>query len=275
MEGEFHAPSIGEFFPGESANEFIWEDTITGGWFSLDRIMLVRLLVAAIMITFFVVAMRKPKIIPSGLQNVAEIMLDFVRIHIAEEILGKKEGRRFLAVLVPTFFLVLFLNSSSVIPFLNISSNARAGMPLILALFGYIAFIYAGVKRYGFFKYMKSSVVIPNLPIALHLLVIPLEFLSTFILRPATLTIRLLSNMLVGHIILVLLFSATNLFFWQLNGWTALSAVTLAAGIAFTLFECLVISSKRIFLPCWWPCISIYRCMRTNTNLKNSHTHRP
>ena len=220
MEGEFHAPSIGEFFPGESANEFIWEDTITGGWFSLDRIMLVRLLVAAIMITF---------------------MLDFVRIHIAEEILGKKEGRRFLAVLVPTFFLVLFLNSSSVIPFLNISSNARAGMPLILALFGYIAFIYAGVKRYGFFKYMKSSVVIPNLPIALHLLVIPLEFLSTFILRPATLTIRLLSNMLVGHIILVLLFSATNLFFWQLNGWTALSAVTLAAGIAFTLFECLVI----------------------------------
>ena len=160
MEGEFHAPSIGEFFPGESANEFIWEDTITGGWFSLDRIMLVRLLVAAIMITFFVVAMRKPKIIPSGLQNVAEIMLDFVRIHIAEEILGKKEGRRFLAVLVPTFFLVLFLNSSSVIPFLNISSNARAGMPLILALFGYIAFIYAGVKRYGFFKYMKSSVVL-------------------------------------------------------------------------------------------------------------------
>ena len=241
MEGEFHAPSIGEFFPGESANEFIWEDTITGGWFSLDRIMLVRLLMAAIMIIFFVVAMRKPKIVPSGLQNVAEIMLDFVRIHIAEEILGKKEGRRFLAVLVPTFFLVLFLNSSSVIPFLNISSNARAGMPLILALFGYIAFIYAGVKRYGFFKYMKSSVVIPNLPIALHLLVIPLEFLSTFILRPATLPIRLLSNMLVGHIILVLLFSATNLFFWQLNGWTALSAVTLAAGIAFTLFECLVI----------------------------------
>jgi len=241
LEGEFHAPSIGEFFPGESANEFIWEDTITGGWFSLDRIMLVRLLMAAIMIIFFVVAMRKPKIVPSGLQNVAEIMLDFVRIHIAEEILGKKEGRRFLAVLVPIFFLVLFLNSSSVIPFLNISSNARAGMPLILALFGYIAFIYAGAKRYGFFKYMKSSVVIPNLPPALHVLVIPLEFLSTFILRPATLTIRLLSNMLVGHIILVLLFSATNLFFWQFNGWSALSAVTLVAGIAFTLFECLVI----------------------------------
>ena len=60
----------------------------------------------AIMIIFFVVAMRKPKIVPSGLQNVAEIMLDFVRIYIAEEILGKKEGRRFLAVLVPIFFLV-------------------------------------------------------------------------------------------------------------------------------------------------------------------------
>ncbi|MDO4631959.1 MAG: F0F1 ATP synthase subunit A [Corynebacterium sp.] len=242
MEGEFHSPSMEEeFFPGESANEFIWVDHLTGGWFNLDRIMLVRLVMAAILIIFFVVAMRKPKLVPTGMQNVAEIMLDFVRIHIAEEILGKKEGRRFFAVLVPIFFLVLFLNASSVIPFLNISSNARAGMPFILAMFGYIAFIYAGAKRYGFFKYMRSSVVVPNLPWPLHILVVPLEFFSTFILRPVTLTVRLLSNMLVGHIILVLLFGATNFFFWQMNVWTALSALTLVTGIAFTLFECLVI----------------------------------
>jgi F0F1-type ATP synthase membrane subunit a len=31
--------------------------------------------------------------------------------------------------------------------------------------------------------------------------VVPIEFFSTFILRPVTLTIRLMANMLAGHII--------------------------------------------------------------------------
>jgi F-type H+-transporting ATPase subunit a len=88
---------------------------------------------------------------------------------------------------------------------------------------------------------MKSSLVIPNLPPALHILVVPIEFFSTFVLRPVTLTIRLMANMLAGHIILVLLFSATNFFFWQMNGWTVLSAGTLAFGLAFMLFEMLII----------------------------------
>ena len=158
-----------------------------------------------------------------------------------EEILGKKEGRRFLPVLATMFFLIFAMNLPSVIPGLNISPNARVGMPLVLAIVGYFVFIYAGAKRYGFFKYVKSSIVIPNLPPALHILVVPLEFLSTFILRPATLTLRLMANMLAGHIILVLMFSATNFFFFQMNGWTTVSFGTIIAAIAFTLFELLVI----------------------------------
>ena len=139
------------------------------------------------------------------------------------------------------FFLIFAMNLPSVIPGLNISPNARVGMPLVLAIVGYFVFIYAGAKRYGFFKYVKSSIVIPNLPPALHILVVPLEFLSTFILRPATLTLRLMANMLAGHIILVLMFSATNFFFFQMNGWTTVSFGTIIAAIAFTLFELLVI----------------------------------
>ena len=101
--------------------------------------------------------------------------------------------------------------------------------------------IYAGAKRYGFFRFLKSSVVVPNIPWFLHILVVPIEFFSTFILRPATLAIRLMANMLSGHLILVLLFSATNFFFWQFNGWMAVSGLTLIAAVAFTLFELLVI----------------------------------
>ena len=203
--------------------------------------MLIRLLMGAVLLAFFVIAMRNPKLVPRGVQNVAEICLDFVRVHISEEILGKEQGRRFLPIIATIFFAVVFMNLPTIIPGLNISPNARIGFPLMLALLGYITFIYAGSKRYGFARFVKASVVIPNLPKALHLLVVPIELVSTFILRPATLTIRLMANMLAGHLILVLLFSATNFFFWQLNGWTLLAAGTSVLSVAFTLFKLLVV----------------------------------
>jgi len=212
-----------------------------GGAFTLDRLMLVRLLMAVVLLAFLVIAMRNPKLVPRGVQNVAEICLDFVRVHISEEILGKEQGRRFLPIIATIFFAVVAMNLPAIIPGLNISPNARIGFPLVLALLGYVTFIYAGSKRYGFGRFIKASVVIPNLPPALHLLVVPIELVSTFILRPATLTIRLMANMLAGHLILVLLFSASNFFFWQLNGWTVLSAGISLLSVAFTLFELLVI----------------------------------
>ncbi|AWB82104.1 ATP synthase F0 subunit A [Corynebacterium yudongzhengii] len=241
MRGEFHPPELDpEFFPGEYYGDMLFAD-FANGWFALDRLMLIRLVMAAVLIIIFMLAFRNPKLIPSGLQNVVEMAVDFVRLHIAEDILGKKEGRRFLPIIAAIFFTVLFMNIPAVIPGMNISPNSRIGMPIVLAVAGYIAFIYAGSKRYGFGKYVKSSVVIPNLPPLLHILVVPIEIFSTFILRPVTLALRLMANFLAGHIILVLLFSATNFFFWQLNGWTAMAGVTTIAAILFTLYECIII----------------------------------
>ena len=79
------------------------------------------------------------------------------------------------------------------------------------------------------------------MPPFLYIIVTPLEFLSTFIIRPVTLTLRLLMNMIVGHLMLVLFFSATQFFLITLGGWwSALAAGSLAFGFAFTLFEILV-----------------------------------
>ena len=240
MKGTFHAPQLGpEFFPGHTFDQFIGED-FANGWFALDRIMLVRLFMAAVLVVLFVIAFRKPKLVPKGLQNIGELGVDFVRIHIAEDTLGKKEGRRFLPVIATIFFTILFMNVATIIPGLNISPNARIGMPIVLAVVAYIAMIYAGVQRYGV-AFFKHSTVIPGLPFFLHFLVVPIEFFSTFILRPVTLALRLMANFLAGHIILVLLYSATNFFFWQLNGWTAMSGLTLIAALLFTLYELIII----------------------------------
>jgi F-type H+-transporting ATPase subunit a len=210
--------------------------------FELDRLMLVRILMTVVLLGFFAIAMRSPKLIPRGAQNVAEMGLAFVKDQIADEVLGKEQGKRFLPVLCTIFFTVLFLNASSVIPGLNISSNARVGMPIVLAALAYVVFNYVGIKKYGFFKYVKSSIVVPNVPIALHVLLIPIEFISTFILRPFTLTVRLMANMLAGHIMLVLFFSATQFFFFEAAaGMKIFGVFSLAAGFGFTLFEMLVI----------------------------------
>ncbi|GGG01126.1 ATP synthase subunit a [Rhodococcoides trifolii] len=234
MAAEFHPPSLADFFPPAVLFE--------GTPFELDRLMLVRILMTVVLIAFFAIAMRSPKIVPRGIQNLGELALTFVKEQIADEVLGKEMGKKYLPVLATIFFTVLFLNFSGVIPFLNISSNARVGMPIVLAVVAYVVFNYVGIKKYGFAKYMKSSVVVPDVPIALHFLLIPIEFVSTFILRPFTLTVRLMANMLAGHIMLVLFFSATQFFFFEaetpLQGFGIFSLI---AGFGFTLFELLVI----------------------------------
>jgi len=78
---EFHAPSLDDFFPPSVL--------IHAGPFELDRLMLIRLLMSVLVAAFFVIAMRSPRLVPRGMQNAAELALDFVRINIAEEILGK------------------------------------------------------------------------------------------------------------------------------------------------------------------------------------------
>ncbi|MEZ5212815.1 F0F1 ATP synthase subunit A [Gordonia sp. PP30] len=230
---EFHAPSLNDFFPKAVA----FADTP----FALDRLMIIRLAVAGLVALFFALAMRGAKLVPSGMQNVAESMLDFVRINIAEEILGKENGRKFFTLIATIFFATIFLNLTSIIPFLNISSNARIGMPLVMAAVAYVTYVGVGIRKYGFFGFIKSSIVLPGVPMAIQPLLIPIEFVSTFILRPFTLTVRLMANMLSGHIMLVLFFAATQYFLLSGTWHIVFAPFSLIVGVGFTFFELLVI----------------------------------
>lgn len=208
--------------------------------------MLMRVIVAVLVALVFALAMRSPKIVPGGFQGVVESGLDFVRVSIAEEILGKENGRKFLPIIASIFFATLFLNLTSIIPFLNISSNARIGMPLVMAAAAYITYCWVGIAKYGFFGFIRSSIVLPGVPLPIHFLLVPIEFISTFILRPFTLTVRLMANMLAGHIMLVMFFAATQFFFLQAvaesDQWLVVfGPFALLMGIAFTLFELMII----------------------------------
>jgi F-type H+-transporting ATPase subunit a len=230
--GGFHAPSINEFFP----EAILFQDTI----FQMDRIVLIRLLAVVAIVLIFWLGTRRMKLIPGRFQGAVEMGLDLVRVNIAEDLLGKKDGARFLPILTTIFFLVITMNITGIIPFLNIAGTSVIGIPLVLAIVAYITFIYAGLKKHPG-TFLKNALFPPGVPPFLYIIVTPIEFVSTFVLRPITLTLRLLMNMVVGHLLLVLFFSATQFFFFSAGGFYGLFGIgTLAFGIVFTFFEILV-----------------------------------
>ena len=192
------------------------------------------------MMLIFWLGTRRMQIVPTRLQSLVEMGLDLVRVNIAEDLLGKKDGKRFLPLITTIFFMVLFMNLTGVVPLLNIAGTAVIGVPLVLGLVAYGAFIYAGVKKSPG-KFFRNSLFPPGVPVGLYIIVTPIEFISTFVIRPITLTLRLLMNMVVGHLLLVLFFAATQFFFFTADGGFKLFGIgTLAFGLAFTLFELLV-----------------------------------
>jgi len=237
--GGFHAPSIMEFYPEIVAFE--------GTPFALNRIMLIRLLVLTLLVIVFTLWTRKFKqankagqFVPGKFQLMGEISLNFVRKSIAHEQLGEKDGDRFLPLLTTIFFVTLGMNITGVIPGLNISGTSVIGLPIVMALAAYVTFIYAGMKKHGF-GFFKSALFPAGVPKVFYIMVTPIEFLSTFILRPVTLALRLTMNMIAGHLLLVLCFSATQFFLFESDGLFKLfGAGTFVFGFAFTLFEILV-----------------------------------
>lgn len=90
---------------------------------------------------------RNMRLVPGRFQSITEMGLDFVRVNIAEDLLGKKDGQRFLPILTTLFFMILFFNLTGIIPFLNLAGTAIIAVPLLLAVVSYVTFIYAGIKK--------------------------------------------------------------------------------------------------------------------------------
>jgi len=238
----FHPPTLADFFPPI----VLFQDP-TVGWvdgeepiFGINRIIIVRLIAAIALILIFVLGTRKLRMVPTRGQSLVEMGLGFVRDGIAYDLLGEKDGKRFLPLITTIFFMVLAMNFTAVIPGLNIAGTSVIGVPLVLALVAYVAFIYAGLKKHPG-AFLKNALLPPGVPWPLYIIVLPLEFVSTFVLRPITLTLRLMMNMLVGHLMLVLFFAATQFFIFSAGGFfPVLGLGTLAFGFAFTVFELLV-----------------------------------
>ena len=193
----------------------------------------------ATILLFVLGTRRKDALVPSGLlQNTAESGVGFVRNQVILQTMGP-DGLGYLPYLTALFFFIFFSNITEIIPGVQFPANARFGVPLTLALSTWAIYNIVGVIKQNPFRYLKNSVIPPGVPKAILPLVMVIEFVSTFLVRPFSLAVRLFANMLAGHLILVT-FAALSAGLWALKPTLVIMPFSFALLVAMTGFEILV-----------------------------------
>jgi F-type H+-transporting ATPase subunit a len=211
-------------------------------WFpGFNKPILLMIISVIIVLGLFLTAGRKKAMVPTGVQNVTEMIVDFVTDGIIMQTMGT-DGLSFLPYLTTLFMFILVCNLFEIIPIFQFPPMARMAMPLLLALVTWILFNFMGLKRQGLGGYLKSSLFPPGVPKAMYLLVTPIEFLSTFLLRPFSLAVRLFANELAGHLLLVTfaVLTDTLLFHNSIVFFKPVAVLPAVMDIALTGFELLV-----------------------------------
>ncbi len=209
-----------------------------GSVMELNKVSLIYLWAMIAPVTLFVVAIRRSALVPKGAQTVAESSVDFVRENIVMQTIGP-DGMRFMPFLMSLFFFIFFANITEVIPFIQFPANSRMAAPAVLAIIVWFVFNAVGIKSQGLFGYFKNTIIPPGVPGALLPLVAVIEFVSTFLVRPFSLAVRLFANMLAGHLLLVT-FAVLTTALWTPGPLAAIVWAPFVVLIGLTGFEILV-----------------------------------
>ncbi len=170
-----------------------------GQLWALNKIGIISLL--ALIIPTLMFLLSKKELVPRGLQNMVEGVVEFIEEQVIMPSIGT-QGLKFLPLLLTMFLFIFFGNLFEVIPTFQMPANARMANPLFLALLSLVVYVSVGFKEHGF-AFLKDTAWPTFVPVGLRPLVGAIELLTVFILRPFALAVRLFANMLAGHILLV------------------------------------------------------------------------
>lgn len=191
---------------------------------------------------FFWVALRRPAVVPGKLQFVGESLYGFIRNSVARDSIGSKDFRGYVAFLFTLFTFILVNNLFGIVPLIQFPTMSKAGIPYLYAGIVWFAYIYIGFRRHGFAGFMRLMTWPPNVPWWIRILLTPIEFVSNFLVRPVTLSLRLFANMFAGHLLL-LVFVLGGEYMLLHSGVLLpklLSPFAFGMGIVMTGFEALV-----------------------------------
>lgn len=180
-------------------NEILrWRDIFP----TFNKVALIAVAASLISIAIFLLAARVDAMkAPKGVRNLAETIVEFIEDQIIMPTMGRS-GMGWTPFLLSLFIFIYLCNLPGIIPVIYMPATARIAIPMFLALLVWVIFIGVGFKHQGF-GYIKNSLFPPGVPGPLYVLVAPIEFISTFLVRPFSLTVRLFANLLAGHILLV------------------------------------------------------------------------
>lgn len=170
---------------------------------SLNKAVITMWIVVAVATGLLIQAGRARALVPTKLQNIAELLVDFLRSMILDTI--GEEGLKFFPLIATLFLFILFCNLLGLIPG-SYTVTSQLVVTAVLALSVYVLSIVVGVRLHGiaFLRILTPS----GTPGWLLPLVIPIEIISQ-LARPLALAVRLFANMTAGHVILGVLFGLT------------------------------------------------------------------
>jgi F-type H+-transporting ATPase subunit a len=200
---------------------------------------------------------RQQRLLPSGLMNVLEAVVEFVRDTMVEPAVGRKWVRTWTPLILTLFLFIFSANIVGLIPVFEVvalidkfilhtghdsflakvvhggsTATANFNVTAGLATVTFFAIIAAGSKAHGFVQHW-INLVPKGLAWPLYFLLIPIEIMGMFV-RPFALTMRLAANMTGGHIAILAMLSFVFLFA-QMGGPIAGLGVGLLFSVPFSV----------------------------------------
>ena len=141
------------------------------------------------------------------------------------------DADRFVPLLLTIFFFVLGCNLSGMIPWVG-APTGEWGTTSAIAIVTFATGVIFGVMRFGVLGYFGNQVPPMDLPFPMSLIIKPgILVLEVFglLIKHAVLSIRLLANMVAGHIVLLSIMALA----WSLEGaassmWPLTASISIA-----------------------------------------------
>lgn len=156
--------------------------------------------------------------------NFIEALVLFIRNEMAIANIGKEQGPRYVPFLLTVFFLILFMNLLSLVPY-GAAATGNLAVTAALALMTFVMTQIAGMRAHGVVGYW-TGLVPSGVPWFLYPIMIPIEIMG-LLTKPFALTVRLFANMTAGKVVIFSLIGLIFLFE---------SVVVSPISVAFTLF---------------------------------------
>ena len=147
---------------------------------------------------------------PTGIQNLFEPVILFVRDDVAKPAIGEKKYERFMPFLLTLFFFILINNLLGLVPIFPFGANVTGNIAvtMVLALFTFFITTFSSNKHYW------KEIYNPDVPwwLKFPIPLMPIVELTGVITKPFVLMVRLFANMLAGHLIVTVFVSLIFIF---------------------------------------------------------------